>query len=210
LKSAWRDFANGLVKENPVFRLVLGLCPTLAITTAAENGFWMGLAVIFVLTFSNIFIAALRKIIPDKIRIPCFIVVIAAFVGIVDLFMHAFMPDMYRILGIYIPLIVVNCIIMARAEAFASQNPVLNSAADGLGMGIGFTVAVIIIGAIREILGTGNLVVMGRALFGTKGLGFDPAIVMILPQGGFFTLGLLLIGLNALQQRGQRRRGQKA
>jgi electron transport complex protein RnfE len=206
VKNLWRDLTNGLVRENPTFRLVLGLCPTLAVTTAAENGFWMGLAVIFVLTFSNIFIAALRNVIPNKIRIPCFIVVIAAFVTIVDLVMHAYVPDMYNILGIFIPLIVVNCIIMARAEAFASKNPVLNSAFDGIGMGLGFTIAVMLIGSIRELLGTGNIVIMGKALFGASGLGFDPAIVMILPQGAFLTLGLLLGLLNAVQQRSLRQR----
>jgi len=203
----WRDLTNGLVRENPTFRLVLGLCPTLAVTTAAENGFWMGMAVIFVLTFSNVFISALRKIIPGKIRIPCFIVVIATFVTIVDLVMHAYLPEMYNILGIFIPLIVVNCIIMARAEAFASKNPVLNAAADGVGMGLGFTIAVMLIGAIRELLGTGNIVVMGTALFGAGGLGFDPAIVMILPPGAFITLGLLLGLLNSVQQRSLRQRG---
>lgn len=203
----WRDLTNGLVRENPTFRLVLGLCPTLAVTTAAENGFWMGMAVIFVLTCSNVFISALRKVIPGKIRIPCFIVVIATFVTIVDLVMHAYLPEMYNILGIFIPLIVVNCIIMARAEAFASKNPILNAAADGVGMGLGFTIAVVLIGAIRELLGTGNIVVMGSALFGPGGLGSEPAIVMILPPGAFITLGLLLGLLNAAQQRSMGQRG---
>jgi Na+-translocating ferredoxin:NAD+ oxidoreductase subunit E len=193
--------SNGIVRENPVFRLVLGLCPTLAVTTAAENGFWMGLAVIFVLTCSNVIISLIRNVIPSKIRIPCFIVVIATFVTIVDLVMHAYMPDMYAILGIFIPLIVVNCIIMARAEAFASKNSVLLAAADGIGSGIGFTLAVMIIGAIREFLGTGNIVLMGTQLFGSSGLGFDPAIVMILPPGAFIPLGVLLGLLNSIQAR---------
>lgn len=195
-----RWLSNGIIKENPTFRLVLGMCPTLAITTAMENGFWMGLAVIFVLVGSNVFISALRKAIPDKIRIPAYIIVIATFVTIVDLVMHAFTPAMYAILGIYIPLIVVNCIIMARAEAFAGKMPVIDSFFDGLGMGIGFMLAVMVIGGIREIIGTGNIVLFGHALFG-KGLPFEPATVMILPPGGFMTLGLLLVTLNILQAR---------
>ncbi len=206
MNSFIKVLSNGLVRENPTFRLVLGLCPTLAVTTAAENGFWMGLAVIFVLTCSNVIIAALRSVIPSKIRIPCFIVVIAAFVTIVDLVMHAYMPEMYNILGIFIPLIVVNCIILARAEAFASKNSVALAAADGIGMGLGFTLAVMVIGAIREFLGTGNIVLMGTPLFGASGAGFDPAIVMILPPGAFITLGALLGLLNWMQSRPRQRR----
>jgi len=201
MKSLVNTISNGIVRENPVFRLVLGLCPALAVTTAAENGFWMGLAVIFVLTCSNVIISLIRGVIPSKIRIPCFIVVIATFVTIVDLVMHAYMPEMYAILGIFIPLIVVNCIIMARAEAFASKNSVLLAAADGIGSGLGFMIAVIVVGAIREFLGTGNIVLAGTALFGPTGLGFDPAIVMILPPGAFITLGALLGLLNTLQAR---------
>lgn len=196
---------NGIIQENPTFRLVLGMCPTLAITTAMENGFWMGLAVIFVLVGSNVLISALRKAIPDKIRIPAYIVVIAAFVTIVDLVMHAYTPAMYNILGLYIPLIVVNCIIMARAEAFAGKMPVLDSFFDGIGMGVGFMIAVMVIGGIREILGTGNIVLFGKALFGS-GLPFTPAVVMILPPGGFMTLGILLVILNILQQRAAAKR----
>lgn len=206
MSSFIKAFSNGLVRENPVFRLVLGLCPTLAVTTAAENGFWMGLAVIFVLTCSNVIIAAIRNVIPSKIRIPCFIVVIATFVTIVDLVMHAYLPDMYNILGIFIPLIVVNCIILARAEAFASKNSIPLAAADGIGMGLGFMLAVIIIGSIREFLGTGNIVLMGTPLLGASGAGFDPAIVMILPPGAFITLGSLLGLLNWLQTRAVRQR----
>jgi Na+-translocating ferredoxin:NAD+ oxidoreductase subunit E len=204
---ALQIITNGLVKENPAFRLVLGLCPMLAVTTAAENGFWMGMAVIFVLTCSNVFVSAIRNVVPSKIRIPCYIVVIATFVTIVDLVMHAYMPDMYNILGIFIPLIVVNCVIMARAEAFASRNGVLYSALDGIGMGLGFTIAIMLIGAIREVLGTGNIAFGGVPLLGAAGLGFEPAIVMILPPGAFITLGLLLGLLNMLQQRGLRQRG---
>lgn len=195
-----RWLMNGIINENPTFRLVLGMCPTLATTTAMENGFWMGLAVIFVLVGSNVLISALRKVIPDKIRIPAYVIVIATFVTIVDLVMHAYTPAMYNILGLYIPLIVVNCIIMARAEAFAGKMPVADSFFDGLGMGIGFMFAVMIIGGIREIIGTGNLVLFGHAVFGS-GLPFTPATVMILPPGGFLTLGTLLAILNILQQR---------
>jgi len=206
MNSFGKVLSNGIVRENPTFRLVLGICPTLAVTTAAENGFWMGLAVIFVLTCSNVLVAALRNVIPSKIRIPCFIVIIATFVTIVDLVMHAYMPEMYNILGIFIPLIVVNCIILARAEAFASKNTVPLAAADGIGMGIGFTLAVILIGAIREFLGTGNIMVMGTALLGAGGVGFEPAIIMILPPGAFITYGLVLGALNSLQSRADRRR----
>lgn len=206
MNSFGKVLSNGIVRENPTFRLVLGICPTLAVTTAMENGFWMGLAVIFVLTCSNVLVAALRNVIPSKIRIPCFIVIIATFVTIVDLVMHAYMPEMYNILGIFIPLIVVNCIILARAEAFASKNTVPLAAADGIGMGIGFTLAVMLIGAIREFLGTGNIVLMGTALLGAGGAGFEPAIIMILPPGAFITYGLVLGALNSLQARADRRR----
>ncbi len=207
MRSPLQVLTNGLVKENPAFRLVLGLCPMLAVTTAAENGFWMGMAVIFVLTCSNVFISALSGVIPSKIRIPCYIVVIATFVTIVDLVMHAYLPEMYNILGIFIPLIVVNCVIMARAEAFASKNGLLFAAMDGIGMGLGYTVAIMLIGAIRELLGTGNILLRGVPLFGAAGLGFEPAIVMILPPGAFITLGLVLGVLNTLQQRRRRQRG---
>ncbi|MEW6523772.1 MAG: electron transport complex subunit E [Bacillota bacterium] len=199
----WKDFSNGLVRENPVFRLVLGLCPVLAVTTALMNGFWMGVAVIFVLTCSNVIISVLRNFIPAHIRIPCFIVVIATFVTIVQMTMNAYLPEMYDILGIFVPLIVVNCIILARAEAFASKNRVLNAAADGIGMGIGFTVALMILGAIREFLGTGNLVLNGTALFG--GPLFEPAVIMIMPPGAFITMGLVLGLLNAISNRSKAR-----
>lgn len=197
------DFSRGLVNENPVFRLALGMCPVLAVTAAVENGFWMGLAVVFVLTMSNLIISLLRPVIPSRVRIPCFIVIIATFVTIVELTMQAFMPDMFRILGIFIPLIVVNCVILQRAEAFASKNPVVNSIADGLGMGIGFTLALMLIAAVRELLGTANIEFMGRALFGS-GLGFPPALVMILPPGAFLTIGVLLGLINYLTNRGSR------
>jgi electron transport complex protein RnfE len=184
---------NGIIKENPTFRLVLGMCPTLALTTAAINGIGMGLAVVFVLALSNLFISLLRNYISDKIRIPAFVVIIAAFVTIVDLLMHAFVPALYEALGLYIPLIVVNCIILARAEAFAFKNPPFASFMDGIGMGLGFTGALTLLGSIRELIGAGSI-------FGIQLLpaAYEPAIIMILPPGAFFTLGLLLALLNKI------------
>lgn len=199
------NFQNGLVTENPVFRLVLGLCPALAVSTALMNGFWMGVAVTFVLTGSNLLISLIRGFIPSRVRIPCFIVVIATFVTIVDLSMNAFLPEMHKILGIFVPLIVVNCIILARAEAFASRQPALNAVADGLGMGLGFTVALMLVSGVREILGTGNLVVGATPIFGA-GLPFQPALVMILPPGAFITLGLAVGLLNCLTRKPAARR----
>ena len=191
-----QTFLNGIGKENPTFRLVLGMCPTMAVTTAAANGAWMGVAVVFVLMMSNLAISLLRNVIPDKIRIPCFVVLIAAFVTIVDLLLKAYQPDIHARLGIFIPLIVVNCIILARAETFASKNPLIPSMVDGLGMGIGFTLALVLLGSIRELLGAGTI-------FGFPVLpsGFDPAVIMILPPGGFLTLGLLLGLINNLGKR---------
>lgn len=195
----WRIVSNGLVKENPVFRLLLGLCPLLAVTTALMNGFWMGVAVVFVLTCSNVIVSLFRNVIPPRIRIPCFIVIIATFVTVVQMTMNAYMPEMYEILGIFVPLIVVNCVILARAEAFASKNPVLSAAADGIGMGFGFTVALMILGAIREFLGTANLVINGQALFSAPL--FEPAAIMIMPPGAFITMGVLLALLNVVSSR---------
>ena len=189
-------FLNGVINENPAFRLVLGMCPTLAVTTAAVNGIGMGLAATFVLVCSNVVISLLRNVIPDKIRIPAFVVVIAAFVTIVQLVMEAFVPDLYSALGIFIPLIVVNCIIFARAEAYAYKNTVLDSALDGLGMGVGFTLALLLIASVRELLGNGTL--FGFALFGAA---YEPVIMMILAPGGFLTLGLLLALMNKLTQK---------
>jgi len=186
-------FINGIINENPTFRLVLGMCPTLAVTTAAENGIGMGLATTFVLVASNIVISALRKFIPEEVRIPSFVVIIATFVTIVGMLMEAFVPELYKSLGLYIPLIVVNCIIMARAEAFAYKNGILASALDGLGMGIGFTLALTLLASIRELLGAGTW--FGMQIFGES---FHPAIIMILPPGAFMTLGLLLALLNKL------------
>ena len=189
-------FLNGIITENPTFRLVLGTCPTLAVTTSAINGLGMGAAATFVLLGSNIVISALRKVIPDKVRIPSFIVVICMFVTIIQLVMQAYLPSLYESLGIFLPLIVVNCIILGRAEAFASKNPVIASAFDGLGMGIGFTLALTLIGCIRELLGNGS--VFGINLLGA---GYQPMLLMILPAGGFLVFGLLLGIINALTNR---------
>ncbi len=186
-------FMNGILNENPTFRLVLGTCPTLATTTSAMNGFGMGLSVTFVLVCSNIVISLLRKFIPDKVRIPSFIVVIAAFVTILQLLLHAYVPSLYESLGIFLPLIVVNCIILARAEAFASKNPVVSSAVDGFGMGLGFTAALTLIGCVRELLGSGSI-------FGFQILGdaYEPMLIFVLASGGFLTYGLLLGIINAI------------
>ena len=189
-------FLNGVITENPTFRLVLGTCPTLAVTTSAINGLGMGAAATFVLLGSNIVISALRKIIPDKVRIPAFIVVICMFVTIIQLVMQAFLPSLYESLGIFLPLIVVNCIILGRAEAFASKNPVIASAFDGLGMGVGFTLALTLIGCIRELLGNGSA--FGVNLLGAS---YQPMLLMILPAGGFLVFGLLLGIINALTNR---------
>lgn len=189
-----REFAKGLLKENAVFRLLLGLCPTLAVTTSAENGLGMGLATTFVLVCSNLTVALMRKLIPSKVRIPAYIVLIASFVTVVQLSMEAYVYDLYKSLGIFIPLIVVNCIILGRAEAFAGKNPVIPSIADGAGMGLGFTLALFVLGAVREVFGSGSL--LGISLFGG---GYVPFLLMILPPGAFITLGFLLAGMNRLE-----------
>ncbi len=203
--SLWKIVINGLLKENPVFRLLLGLCPLLAVTTALMNGFWMGVAVIFVLTSSNIIVSLLRNVIAPRIRIPCFIVIIATFVTVVQMTMNAYLPEMYEILGIFVPLIVVNCVILARAEAFASKHPVLSAAADGIGMGVGFTVALMVLGGVREFFGTANLVINGQPLFAVPL--FEPAIIMIMPPGAFITMGVLLALLNVIAGRGRANAG---
>ena len=186
---------KGLWKENPIFRLVLGICPTLAVTTQAINGVGMGLATTVVLVCSNLVISALRKFIPPRVRIPSFIVIIASFVSIVNMIMEGFYFELHKELGLFIPLIVVNCIILGRAEAFASRNPVLSSLADGLGMGIGFTLSLIVLGSIREILGAGTI--LGVSLFGE---GYLPFLIMILPPGAFISLGLLLGLMNRISK----------
>ena len=188
------DFFKGFIDENPTFKLAIGMCPTLAVTTSVVNGFWMGVAVIFVLSFSNVFVSLLRKIVPDEIRIPIFVILIATPVVIVELLMRAYLPSIYDVLGIFIPLIVVNCIIIARAEAFAYKNPVINSLADGLGIGAAFTMNLMIIGGIREFLGTGQFT-FGSTVFPAVPM-FEPAAVMLTPPGGFITLGVLMAVLN--------------
>ena len=180
-------FFNGILNENPTLRLVLGICPTLASTTSATNAVGMGAAATFVLVGSNVVISLLRNIIPDKIRIPAFVVVICTFVTLVEMIVKAFVPALYASLGIFIPLIVVNCIILARAEAFASKNGPLLSAADGLGMGAGFTLAITVIGMVREILGSGSI--FGISIFGA---GFEPMLLALMAPGGFIGFGLVL------------------
>lgn len=188
------DFSKGIWKENAVFKLLLGLCPVLAVTTSAENGLGMGMATTFVLICSNVVVAILRKLIPSKVRIPAFIIVIATFVTVVQLSMEAWVYGLYQSLGIFIPLIVVNCLILGRAEAFASKNPVLRSVFDGIGMGLGFTLALFILGAVREIFGSGAI--MGISIFGA---GYQPMLLMILPPGAFIALGLLLAAMNKFE-----------
>lgn len=195
---------NGIVTENPTFRLVLGMCPTLAITTTVSNGLGMGLAATFVLICSNLVISLLRNFIPDKIRIPAFIVVIATFVTIVQLLLQAFIPALYESLGVFIPLIVVNCIIFARAESFASKNPPLESACDGLGMGLGFTLAITLLSAIRELLGSGTL--LGIQIMPD---GYQPMAIITQAPGGFIMLGLLMVVMNSLFKAYDRRRASK-
>lgn len=192
-KSLFQEFTKGIVKENPVLCLVLGTCPTLAVTTAASNAIGMGIAATLVLVCSNAVISLLRRVIPDKVRIPAYITIIAGFVTIVQMFVKAFAPAIDEALGIYLPLIVVNCIILGRAEMYASKNKVIPSIVDGLGMGVGFTAAMLLMGIIREFFGTG-------AVFGipiTSNL-FDPILIFILPPGGFFVFGMLIALANKL------------
>ena len=187
MKEKLKVFSNGLLKENPSLRLVLGTCPTLAVTTLAVNGLGMGLAATFVLVCSNIAISALRKIIPDKVRLPAYITVIATFVTVLQMLVKAFVPALDSALGIFLPLIVVNCIILGRAEMFASKNSIGLSALDGLGMGLGFTGTLVVMGSVREVLGAGTL-------FGVQVMpaAVDPMTVFIIPPGGFFVFGCLM------------------
>lgn len=197
---------KGILDENPTFVQVLGMCPTLAVTTSAINGLGMGLSVTAVLMGSNLVISLLRKVIPDKIRIPAFVVIIATFVTVIDLLLQAFFYDtLYQSLGLYIPLIVVNCIILGRAEAYASKNPPLASVFDGLGMGLGFTIALTVLGIIRELLGAGTF-------FGMKitPASFQPAVIMIMAPGGFLVLGILLAIFNHLKSRRETKTGERA
>lgn len=199
--SAKNEFLKGFWNENPVFRLMLGLCPTLAVTTSLINGLGMGLATACVLLGSNIAISLIRDFIPGKIRIPAFIVVIASFVTMIELSMHAFAPALYDALGIFVPLIVVNCIILGRAEAFASKNSTWLSIVDALGMGLGFTMTLSMLGGIREIIGAGQL--LGRPVLPA---GYQPSLIMILPPGAFLTLGVLMAGMNLINRRLEVRR----
>lgn len=187
---------NGIITENPVLVLLLGMCPTLAVTTSVNNAVGMGLAVTFVLTCSNVVISLLRKAIPDEIRIASFVVIIAGFVSIVQMLLAAYLPDLNKSLGVFIPLIVVNCIILARAEAFASKNGVLHSALDGVGMGVGFTLALVAISTVRELLAKGSF--YSIPLFGEN---FPGASVMTMAPGGFLTLGIIIAVLGVLKNR---------
>jgi electron transport complex protein RnfE len=189
-----QEFTKGIIRENPVLRILLGMCATLAITTTLINGIGMGLATAFVLVFSNLFISLVAPITPDKIRIPVFIIVIATFTTVIDLSMAAYTPELSRALGVFIPLIVVNCIIFGRAEAFASSAKVLNSILDGLGMGVGFILTLAVVSSIREIIGNGTI--LGFPVFGQS---YSPALIMIMPPGAFLVLGLLIGTMNLVE-----------
>lgn len=197
-----QTFFNGIFKENPTFVLLLGMCPTLAVTTGVTNALGMGLSTTAVLICSNLAISLLRKVIPDKIRIAAYIVLIAGFVTVVEMLLKAYLPALSASLGIYIPLIVVNCIILGRAEAFASKNSVGKSVMDGLGMGLGFTISLSLIAAVREVLGAGSF--LGISLFGES---FEPAVAMVLPPGAFLTLGILLAAINLIAARLKKGKG---
>ena len=204
----WNVLTNGIVKENPTFRLVLGMCPTLAVTTSLENALGMGIATTFVLICSNCAISALRKVIPPTVRIPSFIVMIAAFTTIVDLLIQAFAPALANSLGIFIPLIAVNCIVFARAEAFAAKNGILYSVADGAGMGVGFTLSLSLIATIREFLGSGSVTLWGKLAL--TEIHNHSIVLFALPAGGFIVLGLLLAGINRLQAIAAEKNGKPA
>ncbi len=190
----WKNFSKGLIKENAVFALFLGLCPTLGVTTSAINGLAMGLATTFVLAMSNLVVSMVKNVIPDKVRIPAFIVIIASFVTVVELVMKGYLPALFDALGLFIPLIVVNCLVLGRAEAFASKNTVWSSIVDGLGMGVGFTLSLTVLGAVRELLGSG-------AFFGMKLISGDALLLFILPPGAFLALGYLLVLVNMLKEK---------
>ncbi len=194
--SFFKELTKGLIKENPIFVIVLGMCPTLAVSTSVANALGMGLAATFVLICSNMFISLIKDVTPDKIRIPVYVVVIAAFVTIVDMAMAAYVPALHKSLGIFIPLIVVNCIILGRAEAFANKNNMINSIADGIGMGMGFTLSLSVVATIREILGNGTWLNI-RVLPET----YSPMLVAILAPGAFITLGFLMALMNMLKEK---------
>lgn len=204
-QSAWENFSKGLLTENPSLRQMLGLCPTLAVTTAVTNGLGMGLATTFVLVCSGIAVSLLRKVIPNSVRIPAFITIIASFVTLTMMLVEAYLPALNDALGIYLPLIVVNCIVLGRAEMFASKNPPLASAIDGLGMGVGFTISLVLMSAVRELLGAGTLAgiqVMPEFI--------EPMIIMVTPPGGFAVLGVLIAASVALEQHRARKEGRPA
>ena len=190
----WKNFSKGFIKENAVFALFLGLCPTLGVTTSATNGLGMGLATTFVLVMSNLVVSLVKNFIPDKVRIPAFIVIIATFVTVVELVMKGYVPALFDALGLFIPLIVVNCVVLGRAEAFASKNTVWSSLVDGAGMGLGFTMSLTVLGAVRELLGSG-------AFFGMKLISGDGMLLFILPPGAFLALGYLLVLANMLKEK---------
>lgn len=187
---------NGIIEDNPIFVQLVGMCSVLAVTTSVQNSLAMGMAVTAVLIGSNTVISLLKNVIPDKVRIPAFVVIIATFVTMIEMFLKAYVPAVYDSLGIFLPLIVVNCIILARAEAFAFKNPVLPSIVDGLGMGLGYTLAVFTLGTLREVLGAGTF--LGKELFGA---GFQPAGIFVMPPGAFILLGMLIGGINAFRNR---------
>ncbi len=190
----WNNFSKGILKENAVLVLFLGLCPTLGVTTSAVNGLGMGLATTFVLVMSNLVVSLVKNAIPDKVRIPAFIVIIAAFVTVVELVMKAYIPSLFDALGLFIPLIVVNCVVLGRAEAFASKNNVVSSIIDGLGMGVGFALALTVLGGVREILGSGSI-------FGLSFIEGDGMLLFILPPGAFLALGYLIVLANKLKEK---------
>jgi len=190
----WKNFSKGFIKENAVFALFLGLCPTLGVTTSAINGLAMGLATTFVLVMSNLVVSLIKNLIPDKVRIPSFIVIIATFVTVVELVMKGYVPALFDALGLFIPLIVVNCLVLGRAEAYASKNTLWSSLVDGMGMGLGFTMALTVLGAVRELLGSG-------AFFGMKLISGDALLLFILPPGAFLALGYLLVLVNMLKEK---------
>ena len=199
MKINFREISRGIFKENPTFVLFLGLCPTLGVTTSAVNGIAMGLATLFVLILSNVIISMIKNLIPSKIRIPAYIMVIATLVTVLELSMKAYFPSLYEVLGIFIPLIVVNCIILGRAESYASKNSILNSMFDGIGNGLGFTLSLTVIGSIREIIGSGKL--FGLSMVDKL---FNPAMIFILPPGAFITIGVLVAIINKYKQKGSR------
>ncbi len=189
---------NGIIKENPVLMLVIGLCPALAVSTSAINALGMGIAVLFVLTFSNLTISLIRKLIPNEVRIPIFIIVISTFVTVIDYFMHAYVPELYSNLGVFVPLIVVNCIILGRAEGFASKHNPFDALLDGLGSGFGFILAIFLIGSFREILGSGTF--FGSPIFG-QAFTKNPVLFFILPPGGYLIIALLIVFMNIYKHR---------